>query len=130
MASLVTPFSIRNGKVTSTSNPSTVASSKIIKTLTTTKGERTGIPNFGASLNSFIFENVDDLVAADFRVEAIQELKGRISGINIFDVSISPDRHSQTHVNVNVTYKLPLSSPQVVSFRVAIPGELNEESAF
>lgn len=130
MTSMVAPFSVRNGKVVSTTDPSVVASSKIIKTLTTTKGERTGIPNFGASITSFLFQNVDELTSADFRVDAIQELKGRISGVTIFDVSISPDKQAQNQVNVSVIYKLPLSSPQVTAFRVAIPGEVNEESSF
>lgn len=131
MKSLVAPFRIENGRVASTSSPSQAASAKIVNALVTVAGERTGVPTYGASLTSFLFEPLDDLAFTDFKIDAIQELKARISGIDILNLSIAPDPLlGDTHVNVKVVYRLPLSSPQVISFRVAVPGELTEESDF
>jgi phage baseplate assembly protein W len=127
--SMAMPFTVSNGRVLSTSNPSTVASSKIINVLTTNQGERVAIPTYGAATSSILFELVDELELADFRVDAIQELKGRISNIEILNISITPDPlEGQTFVKISVVYRLPLSSPQVMSFRVAVPGELTADS--
>jgi phage baseplate assembly protein W len=131
MTSMVAPFQIRNGRVLSTKDPSRVASNKIVNVLTTNRGERVGAPTYGASTSSVLFANVDELELADFKVDAIQELQGRISNVEILNVSIAPDPlEGETYVKINVVYRIPLSSPQVVSFRVAVPGDIAADSPF
>jgi len=131
MKSLVSPFEIRNGRVLTTSSPSTVASHKIVNVLTTNRRERVAIPTYGASTSSILFENVDELEMADFKVDAIQELKGRISNVDILNVSIAPDPvEGETYVKISVVFRLPLSGPQVISFRVAVPGAITADSPF
>ncbi len=131
MKSLTAPFVISNGRVKTWSDTGQATSNKIITTLVTNQGERTGLPQFGANITSLLFEPLDELTFSDFRVDAIQELKTQISKVNISNISIAPDpTYGETFVKVSVIYNLPLSNPQVLSFRVAIPEELNEESVF
>jgi phage baseplate assembly protein W len=131
MKSLAAPFRISNGRVRTLTSTDQAVSTKILTTLVTNPGERTGLPQFGAGITALLFEPLDELVFSDFRVDAIQELRAQISKVTISDISISPDpAYGETFVKVSVVYNLPLSNPQVLNFRVAIPGELNEESIF
>lgn len=125
------PFSITNGRVASTTSLSAIAESKIISTLVTTPGERTGVPRFGAGIMQMLFEALDPLVFADFKVEASQELNARISSIDILNITIEADKaYGDNVAKVSVVYRLPLGATQVVTFRVVIPSTLTEESGF
>ena len=128
MKSLSIPFSISNGKVLSTADPAKIAEQKIITTLTTSPGERTGDLSFGAGVARMVFEANDPLMMSDYRTDATQELTSKISSINILKLSIEPDRYADNVANVNVVYQLPLSNPQLVTFKVAVPATLTEET--
>ena len=125
------PFSIRNGRVVSTTDPSVATESKIITTLTTMVGERTALPTFGAGVSTLLFEPLDSLTLSDFRVDAMQELTSRVSLVDIMNMRIEPDESSGDNVaRVHVVYRLPLSKPQLLSFKVVVPNSLNEETIF
>ena len=129
MKSMIVPFSIKNGRVESTTDPAVAAEGKIVTTLVTSSGERTGAPKFGANIMQLLFEAMDPLVFADFRVEASQELKSRISSIDILNITIEADPAFGDNVaKVSVVYRLPLSNPQVVSFKIVVPATLTEET--
>lgn len=128
MKSLSIPFAISNGKVATTSDPAKIAEQKIITTLTVTPGERTGDLAFGAGISRMLFEANDPLIMADYRADAVQELTSKISSINIIKLNITPDRYADNVANVNVIYQLPLSNPQIVSFKVVVPATLTEET--
>lgn len=128
MKSLSIPFSISNGKVLSTSDPAKIAEQKIITTLTTNPGERTGAFSFGAGIARILFEANDPLMMSDYRTDATQELTSNISSINILKLSIEPDRYADNVANVSVVYQIPLSNPQLVTFKVVVPATLTEET--
>lgn len=131
MKSISVPFSITNGRVSSTSDLATIAEGKIISTLVTTPGERTGVPRFGAGIMQMLFEALDPMVFADFKVEATQELNTRISSIDILNITIAADKaYGDNVAKVSVVYRLPLGATQVVTFRIVIPATLTEESGF
>ena len=128
---MTVPFSIRNGRVVSTTDPNVATESKIITTLTTMVGERTALPTFGAGISNLLFEPLDSLSLADFRIDAMQELTSRVSLVDIMNMKIEPDDSSGDNVaRVYVVYRLPLSKPQLLSFSVAVPNSLNEETIF
>lgn len=131
MKYMTVPFSIRNGRVVSTTDPSVATESKIITTLTTMVGERVAIPTFGAGVSTLLFEPLDSLSSSDFRVDAMQELSARVSSADIMNMKIEPDPALGDNVaRVSVVYRLPLSNPQLLSFKVVVPNTLTEESIF
>lgn len=126
--SLLTPFQIVGGRIGTTTDTVTQVQQKILTTLTTDLLERVGIPDFGVGINQLLFGNIDDLVSADFRVDALTEFSDRISGVEVVDVRVTSQE--ETTANISVLYKLPLSATRQVSFQVALPGSFTEESGF
>ena len=131
MKSITIPFSIKYGRVATTSDPRIATESKIVTTLTTSAGERTGIPNFGANIMSLLFEPLGNMEVADFKVDAMQELTSRVSSVEIMNMRIQPDTNAaENTATVQIIYRLPLSNPQVLSFKVVVPTNLTEETIF
>ncbi len=128
MKSIKIPFSINNGRVSSVSTPSVASEQKIITTLVTTPGERTGIPTFGTGIYRMVFEANDELVMADYNADAIREITNRVSSINVLKIQIRPDSYLENVANVNVFYQLPLSNPQLLTFKVVVPSAITEET--
>lgn len=134
MKSLKIPFSYSGGKTSATTSLSTVAEQKIIDLLVTAKYERLMRHRYGAGIRSLLFEPIDELSLSDFLTDARQDAKEFISRADILDIRIVPQNQvtayttPETTVGVNVIYKLPMGSPQIVRFNVAVPGELTEDS--
>jgi hypothetical protein len=89
---------------------------------------------YGASINQLLFDEIDELSIADFVVDAKQEATDSISRTSILDIKLTPTNsiashgNSETTLGVTVVYRIPLGAPQVVSFRVAAPGTLTEDT--
>lgn len=134
MRSIKVPFNYSGGKTVTTSSTNTIAEQKIIDILTTAKFERLLRHRYGAGIRSLLFEPIDELSLTDFLTDARQEAKESISRVEILDIRIIPQNRvtayatPETTVGVNVIYKLPLGSPQIVRFNVAVPGELTEDT--
>lgn len=134
MRSIKIPFKFNGGKTDYTTSLSTIAEQKIVDLLVTNKYERIFRHRYGASLQRFVFEPIDELSLVDFVTDATQEAKEAISRAEIIDIRIIPANRvtsytsPETTVGVNVVYKLPLGSPQILRFNVAIPSQLTEDS--
>lgn len=126
--SLLTPFQVVGGRIGSTTDLTRQVEQKIVNTMTTDRLERIGIADFGVGVNQLLFEPVDDLMTADFKVDAQNELSDRISGAQIIDIRIA--NTSETTANITVLYKLPLAAIRQTTFQIALPGALTEESVF
>lgn len=126
--SLLSPFSVRGGRIVSTTDEVQIIEQKILNVLTTGRYERVGIPEYGAGINQLLFEPIDALVSADFRVDAMHELADRISGIVVMDIFLTSVNDSEA--DITVFYKLPLAAVRQTTFRIALPGSLSEESGF
>lgn len=124
--SLITPFQITGGRIGATSDITAQIEQKIVNVLTTGRFERVGIPDFGGGVSQLLFEPIDDLISADFKVDAMNELVNRISGIIVVDLRVTVV--DQSEATITVFYKLPLASIRQVTFRVTQPGALNEET--
>lgn len=126
MRSLVAPFTVIGGRIATTNDPDTIARQKILNCLTTDPLERVAIPDYGAGINQLLFENIDSLLEADFKVDAINEMSSRISGVQVVDIRVR--KTDESEALVRVLYKTPLSAVREATFRIAIPGQINEES--
>jgi phage baseplate assembly protein W len=134
MKSIKIPFSYSGGKTNSTSSLATIAEQKIIDLLTTDKYSRIMFHRYGGNTRSFLFDMVDDLVLTDFITDVKQEARDYLSRVEILDIRVtSPDKmvsytSPETSVGITVYYRLPMGSPQILRFKVAVPGQLTEDS--
>jgi phage baseplate assembly protein W len=137
MASIRIPFNFDGGKLQTTSDPSTIANQKIIDVLLTQKFERVMRHNYGAGAQTLLFDNLeesDSLVFSDFKVDAIQDINENVSRVQVVDMYMSNTVTSrvfgsdETTYNINVVYRLPLGSPQVVRVNVASEYTVNEDT--
>jgi phage baseplate assembly protein W len=134
MKSIKIPFSFSGGKTQVTTSLSTIAEQKIIDLLTTNKYSRVMMHRYGSGVNRFLFEPVDDLSITDFTTDVRQDARSYLSRVEILDIRVTnPDRmisytSPETSLGITVIYRLPMGSPQLVKFKVAIPGNLEEDS--
>jgi len=132
MKTVKVPFSFNGGHVGYTADPATIAEQKIANVLVTNNGERTMNPNYGANTGRLLFDISTRMEFADYRVDAIQELKRSVSSADIVDIQINNGFYSQTSepttATLNVVYRLPLGSVQVTAVNIAIPGLLEEDT--
>lgn len=133
MKSIKTPFSFENGRVRYTYDIPTISEQKITNVLVTSKTERVGIPDYGSGIIGLVHEINDPLVFADFKFEAIADLKQGISTVGISDMQVRQGRYAEAGENVmmvDVAYRLPLGVTQLASLKVAYPGYVTEDTAF
>lgn len=134
MKSIKIPFNFTGGKTEFTTSVNKVAEQKIIDVLTTNKFERIMRHRYGSGIRRFLFEPLDELSLADFIVDARQDASDFISRVTILDIRVSPTNtiasygNPETTLGITVVYRLPLGSPQIVQFNVAVPSELTEDS--
>ena len=126
MRTIAVPVRFAGGRVGTTTNPDTVARQKIIDVLTTSHYERLGLPSYGAGIRGLLFEPIDSLVEADFKIDAINEVHNRVSGVTIHDIRIKQSDIEESTAEIFVYYSLPLSPIQVLSF--VLTETLTEES--
>lgn len=134
MKSIKIPFNYTGGKTEFTTSVNTIAEQKIIDVLTTNKFERVMRHRYGSGIRRLLFEALDDLSLADFIIDARQDASDSISRVSILDIrvastnSVASYANPETTLGVTVVYRLPLGSPQIVRFNVAVPSELTEDS--
>lgn len=126
MKSFMVPFQVVGGKIASTTDPVRIIEQKIIDVLTTSKLGRLMLPDYGAGVQQLLFGNIDDLVEVDFKTDAASELASRISGLGLVDISIR--QSDESTASITVFYRTTLSGVRSVTFSVALPGTLDEES--
>jgi phage baseplate assembly protein W len=134
MKSIRIPYSFSGGKTSATTVTTTIVEQKIVDVLTTGKFERLLRHRYGSGIRQLLFEPVDDLTLSDFIVEARQDVAENISRVDIMDIRLSSTNsiaaygNQDTTIGVTVIYRLPLGSPQIVRFKIAVPGNLTEDS--
>lgn len=134
MKSIKIPFNFSGGKTDTTRVLSTIAEQKIVDVLTTGRFERVLRHRYGSGIRRFLFEPIDSLSLSDFVTEAKQDTSEYISRVEILDIRLSQTNNvaaygnPETTIGVSVIYRLPLGSPQVVNFRVAVPSNLTEDA--
>jgi phage baseplate assembly protein W len=121
------PFRFENGRVASTNDPVRINNQKIVDVLVTRNLERVAIPSYGAGVYNYIFENFDELLEADLKIDLVQEVQARVSGVSIIDVSILQAAPSE--YVITVYYQTPISGIESLTFVLDRPDLLTEESS-
>jgi phage baseplate assembly protein W len=129
MKSIQTPFNVTGGHIAAVTSYDTIVEQKIRDVLVTGKMERPTMPMYGAGLQSLLFENIDELVAADVKTDAALDLLDSVSGIKVLDILIQEDIDDPSTGRVQVAYKIGQSAPQISVFTITTD-VLNEESPF
>ena len=111
MRTIAVPFSFSGGALRTTSNPHVIARQEITDVLTTDNYERVMVPMYGANTSSLLFTQVDNLVEADFKEEALHMLNTNLSNCTVVtnrppDGSWSGPGHAEATLYVNVSYRL------------------------
>lgn len=127
MSTISVPFRFQGGRVVATNDPVRINNQKITDVLVTRNLERPAIPDYGAGIYNYLFENFDELLEADLRIDLVQEVQARVSGINIIDVGIRQDTPAE--YIVTVYYQTPISGIETLVFNLNRPDLLTEESS-
>lgn len=127
MKSISVPFRFTSdsGAVATSSSLAAVVEQNIIDILTTSPGERVMNPKYGAGLKNLLFEEMDELVFAEYRMDAIQELNEYLTTGKVVDLSIIVPQNNfygedtDTTITVSVKYVVPPYGASVVTFNIA-----------
>lgn len=134
MKSISIPFNFANGRVSTTSDNNAIAKQKITDVLVTRKYERVMRPEYGAGINSLLFEPMDPLVFADYRIDALSDLNTNVSNAYIRDIQIrqgSPVQYNgsdDSTLDVRVVYDVAGMGTTVFTFTVNSTQILTEET--
>ena len=127
MSTFSLPFRFENGRVASTSDPVRVNNQKIIDVLVTRNLERVAIPSYGAGVYNYVFENFDEFLEADLKIDLVQEVQARVSGVSVIDVGIRQETPAE--YIITVYYRTPISGIESLTFVLDRPDLLTEESS-
>lgn len=125
MKSISIPFRFSNGGVAITTDLNKITEQKIIDVLVTAPGERVIYKGYGANLRALLYEPLDDLIFADFKVDAIQDINESLDTGKVSDIIIGtsdnpaasvPDQDSLT---VRVIYKTTPYDGGILDFNVS-----------
>jgi phage baseplate assembly protein W len=86
MKSLSVPFRFDGGKVAYTTDNSTIAKQKIIDVLATRNMERVMRPEHGAGISDLLFEPMDPLVFADYKIDALKTVNESVNNALVRDI--------------------------------------------
>lgn len=134
MTTIKTPFSINeNGKVSFVTDRDSEAKQRVTDVLVTGKGERVMKPTYGANALDLLFEPVDDLLFAEFRMDAINELARSLSGVAVDDIIIKPANPYEmddyaTTLSIAVRYRVGPLDRASYTFSIGNPSSLTQES--
>lgn len=134
MKSISIPFRFENGRVAETEDDDKIARQRIVDVLATDRYERVNRPEYGANIRSLLFEPLDPLIFADYRIDAIKDINDYVSNAKITDLQVREGNpiyqggDAESTLVVRVLYRT--ASMGVSSFVARIGGTqiLTEES--
>ena len=95
---------------------------QILDILTTSPGERVMVPRYGAGMRALLFEMMDPLVFAEYRIDAMAELNEYLTLGKVVDLKISVPENvfygspTDSTINIAVKYIVPPNDAAVVTF--------------
>lgn len=134
MKSISIPFRFDNGKVVDTTDIGVIARQRIADVLATRGYERVMRPGYGAGISNLLFEPLDPLVFADYRVDALSAINENVSNATINDIRIREGNTTQlsgdSTLSVSVVYSVPGMGTATYVATVNSKNILTEESDF
>lgn len=124
MKAIYVPFQFKNGSTRSTTITERIVEQQIINVLTTSKYERVMNPQYGAAVNSLLFDVLDEPVLAEFKTEAMLDLQEHVDRAEIIDMrfrygSDSGEWDYNTSLEITVIYRIPPSAAKGFTFTVS-----------
>jgi phage baseplate assembly protein W len=136
MKSISIPFRFEKGGVATTEDIGVVSRQRIADVLATRPNERVNLPEYGGNAYSLLFEPVDPLIFADYKVDALQALNRHVSTAQITDMiireagSASFNNDGGSTLQVTVVYDTPGTRSSVYTVFIDSEQILTEESNF
>lgn len=126
MKAISIPFSFTSdtGAVRSTTSINKIVEQQILDILTTGPGERVMEGRYGSDIRSLLFEEMDPLIFAEYKMEAIQDLNdylsiGRVTNMEITVPEFNPFGEDwEPSIYVSVQYAIPPFGSSVVTFNL------------
>lgn len=134
MRSISIPFQFANGKVVETENDDKIARQRIVDVLATDRYERVNRPEYGANIRSLLFEPLDPLIFADYRIDAIKDINDYVSNAKITDLQMREGNpayqggDSESTLVVRVVYRTAAMGTSTFVARIGGTAILTEES--
>lgn len=123
MRSIALPFRITNGRIATLTDPYKIVEQKILDVLLTSNNERVMNPRYGSAVYALLYEIMDDNVLADFKTEALMDLRENVDGAEIADIKFSStnllgDSEYNTTLEITVFYRIPPTMTRSMTFSV------------
>lgn len=134
MKAISIPFHFENGKVASTTDNNKIARQRIADVLATRGNERVMRPEYGAGISNLLFEPMDPLVFADYKIDALTTINDNVSNARVKDLVITAGNPVQYNGNgestlvVKVLYEVAGERASVYTVTVDSTKILTEET--
>jgi len=126
MKSIAIPFSFTSdtGAVATISDIDSVMKQNIMDIITTAPGERVMLFDYGANIRSLLFEEPDQLVYDEYRMDIINDLNGKLPFGKVIDVQIGVPSDSlyventATVISIAIKYIIPPFDTSTMTFNL------------
>lgn len=126
MKSITIPFSFTSdtGAVATISDIDSVMKQNIMDIITTSPGERVMLFDYGANIRSLLFEEPDQLVYDEYRMDIINDLNGKLPFGKVIDVQIGVPSDSlyvestATVISIAIKYIIPPFDTSTMTFNL------------
>ena len=126
MKSIAIPFSFTSdtGAVSTVSDIDSVMKQNIMDILTTSPGERVMLFGYGANIRSLLFEEPDQLIYDEYRMDIINDLNGRLPFGKVTDVQIGVPSDSlyiestATTISIAIKYVSPPFDSSIMTLNI------------
>ena len=106
MKALKFPLRIVGGKMASTSDYNEIVRNQLIDSVMTNFGERVMRPEYGADVQSLLFDPADELRTSDMAVILKERLTFMVPRATIEEITVNSDIGVPNVVNVDIRYRV------------------------
>ena len=126
MKSIAIPFSFTSdtGAVSTVSDIDSVMKQNIMDIITTSPGERVMLFGYGAGIRNLLFEEPDQLVYDEYRMDIINDLNSKLPFGKVIDVQIGVPSDSlyvestATTISIAIKYVIPPFDTSTMTFNI------------
>lgn len=122
------------GPSASTTDVTSAAKQKIVDVLATRPYERVMRPEYGAAISNLLFEPLDPLIFADYKIDVLKTLNENVSDAYIRDIQIQEgdpmgyNGEGDSTLDVRVLYDVAGQGTDIFSFTVDSTQIITEET--
>lgn len=123
---IVVPFQIGpHGGIAFTESPAQQAVQRIATIIRTRLGERVMLPEFGSSANDFVWENVDEITAAELALRISDAVRMWETGVILRSVTPLMHDPQSGSLTLDVKFSVP-PQEEVFSTLIEVGGTMTE----